>query len=159
MTRELVRRLAAAVLLGFCFGGEVHAAATNISHRFVPELKPFSEDRFQQLKVPPGFKVNVFATGQGNARMMLLLPDGTILLTRFDIGQVSALRDTDGDGIADETPVVASVPFVHGLALRGNKVYLASETKLLTMTIGANGTFGTPQAFADLPPGGLHPRR
>ena len=160
MTRELVRRLAAAVLLGFCVGGgEVHAAATNISHRFVPELKPFSEERFRQLKVPPGFKINVFASGQGNARMMLLLPNGTILLTRYDIGQVSALRDTNGDGVADATPLVASITKVHGLALRDNTVYLASETKLFRMALGANGTLGTPVEFASMPPGGLHPRR
>ena len=135
------------------------AVNTNISHRFDPVLKPFTDDKLQLLKVPPGFKVNVFARGQGNARMMLLLPDGTILLTRFDVGQLVAMRDNDGDGVADETPVIANIPLVHGMAFRSNTIYLASETKLFTMAWNPNGTFGSPQEFAQMPPGGLHLKR
>jgi glucose/arabinose dehydrogenase len=138
--------------------GEANSA-TNVSHKFVPVRRDFSDDLLVNLKAPPGFKINVFARGQGNARMMLLLPDGTILFSRFDIGQVVALRDLDGDGISDESSVVANIPSVHGLALRSNTVYLASETKLLTMALAPNGSLGSPIEFAQLPPGGLHPRR
>jgi glucose/arabinose dehydrogenase len=90
--------------------------------------------------------------------MMLLLPDGSILMTRYDIGQLVVMRDTNSDGVADEAPVIANIPLVHGLAFRNNTVYLASETKLFSMSWD-NGTFGTPVEFAQLPPGGLHPRR
>ena len=126
-------------------------AATNVSHKFVPVRRDFSDDLLPNLKAPAGFKINVFARAQGNARMMLLLPNGTILLTRFDIGELVALRDLDGDGVADESPVVANIPTVHGLALRDNKVYLASETKLFTMTLGGDGSLGMPNEFAQLP--------
>jgi glucose/arabinose dehydrogenase len=139
--------------------GGTEAKAANASHRFVPPLRSFSDDMLRNLKVPPGFQINVFARGQGNARMMLLLPDGTVLLTRYDVGKVVALRDRDADGVADESPIVASIPFVHGMALRGNTVYLAGETNLLTMAVRGNGTFGPPTQFATLPEGGLHPRR
>jgi len=159
MTKEGWRLGLAAILVLGGASGEMNAATTNVSHRFVPVLKPFTEERFQQLKVPRGFQINVFAAGQGNARMMLLLPDGTILLTRYDIGQVVAMRDFNADGVADATPVVANIPKVHGLALQGNVVYLASERKLLTMAILSGGRFGAPREFANLPPGGLHPRR
>jgi glucose/arabinose dehydrogenase len=137
---------------------EIHSA-TNVSHRFNPVLRPFSDEMLQHLHVPPGFRVNVFARGQGNARMLISLPDGTILMSRYDVGQVVAYRDTNSDGVADTSGIVASVPLVHGFALRDNTVYLASETKLLKMAIGPDGTFGTPVEFAQLPPGGLHPRR
>jgi hypothetical protein len=113
MTTEGWRLVLAAALGLWASGGKINAA-TNISHRFDPVLRPFTEERFHSLKVPPGFRINVFAAGQGNARMMLLLPDGTILLTRYDIGQVTAMRDTNGDGVADATPVVANIPHVHG---------------------------------------------
>jgi glucose/arabinose dehydrogenase len=137
----------------------ISAAGTNISHEFRPVPRPFSDELMAQLKLPPGFKINVFARGQGNARMMLLLPDGTILMTRNDVGEVVALRDLDGDGVADEAPVVARSTYVHGLALRNNVIYLANETRLLTMTWNTNGTFGKPVEFAEVPMGGLHPRR
>src|ERR1700750_444409 len=97
-----------------------HAKDTNISHAFVPTRIDFSDDLVPRLKLRPGFKINVFARGQGNARMMLLLPDGTILMTRNDIGEVVALRDNDGDGVADQSPVVARITYVHGLAFRDN---------------------------------------
>src|SRR5690349_14392910 len=118
--------LAMAAVIGMGTAGNQIHAATNVSRTFVPVLRNFADDMLRHLKVPPGFKVNVFARSQGNARMMLLLPDGTILMTRNDVGQVVALRDTDGDGVADASPVVANIPLVHGLALRGNTVYLAS---------------------------------
>jgi glucose/arabinose dehydrogenase len=148
-----------AIVLGLCATTVEIRAKTNTSNRFVPVLRPFSEENLEKLKVPPGFRINVFATGQGNARMMLLIPDGTILLTRYDIGEVVALRDLDNDGVAESAPVVANIPLAHGLAYRDNTVYLASETKLYRMPVNGNGTFGAPTAFADLPPGGLHPRR
>ena len=126
----------------------ISAAGTNISHEFRPVPRPFSDELMAQLKLPPGFKINAFARGQGNARMMLLLPDGTVLMTRNDVGEVVALRDLDGDGVADEAPVVARSTYVHGLALHNNIIYLANETRLLTMTWNTNGTFGTPVEFA-----------
>ena len=134
-------------------------AATNISHRFDPVRRSFSPDQLQFLKVPPGFRINIFAPDQHNARMMLLLPDGSILLSRFDVGELVRLRDTNSDGVADESTVITTIPGLHGLALRDSTVYLASETKLLTMALNGNGSLGPPKAFAQLPPGGLHPRR
>ena len=59
--------MAAMIALGL---GATVQAATNVSHRFVPELKPFTEERFQKLKVPPGFRINVFATGQGASGLL-----------------------------------------------------------------------------------------
>jgi glucose/arabinose dehydrogenase len=158
MPKGILVKLAAAALGVLAAEREI-IAATNVSHAFIPILHPYSDDMLRSLRTPPGFKVNVFARNQGNARMMLLLPDGTILVTRNDVGEVFALRDRNADGVADEWPVVARIPLVHGLALRDNVVYLASETKLLAMTWNANGTFGGARAFANLPAGGLHPRR
>jgi glucose/arabinose dehydrogenase len=151
--------LLVAATLGMSAAEKKNISSRTVSHSFNPALVVFSDDLVSKLKVPPGFGVNVFARGQGNARMMLLLPDGTILLTRNDVGELVAMRDKDGDGVAEDIRIVARIPLVHGIALRDNMVYLANETSLFTMSIGPNGTFGTPAAFAEVPPGGLHPRR
>jgi glucose/arabinose dehydrogenase len=155
------RVLLLGVILFWSVVVECHSTTTttNRSRRYVPTPKAFSDDYLPLLRTPPGFRVNVFARGQGNARMMLTLPDGTVLLTRFDVGEVVALRDHNGDGVADESPVIVRVPDVHGLALHSGTVYLASARKLYAMPMLLDGTFGTPREFAQLPEGGLHPRR
>lgn len=127
--------------------------------RFSPTPRPFSDALASQLRVPPGFRINVFARNQGHARMMLTLPDGRVLLSRYNDGLVVALNDRNADGVSDEAPVVATIPTVHGLAFRDNTVYMASETRLFKMSMGTDGSFGTPTEFATLPPGGWHPRR
>ncbi|MDA2914199.1 sorbosone dehydrogenase family protein [Acidobacteriia bacterium AH_259_A11_L15] len=58
--------------------------------------------------LPPGFELNVFAEGLGPARFMDFGPDGTLYVgTNSRSGQVWALRDTDGDGRADQKAVFA----------------------------------------------------
>src|SRR4051812_16239821 len=72
------------------------------SHTFRPERRDFSEARLRQLKVPPGFQVNVFARGLGNPRMLAVGDDGTVYVTCPDQGKVVALRDKQNKGAADE---------------------------------------------------------
>lgn len=130
-----------------------------LSRTFRPEQKAFTEERLRQLKVPAGFRVTVFARNAGNARMMVTAPDGTVFLTRHKEGDLFALRDKDGDGRADEQAPVLKLKELHGIALRGNELYLATTRKLWRARISADGQPGQPEEFADLPDGGQHPRR
>ncbi len=130
-----------------------------LSQSFRPEQRAFTEDKLQQLKVPPQFRVNIFARDLGNARMMLLAPDGTIFLTRHKEGDLVALRDRNGDGRADDQSAVLKLKEVHGIALRDNVMYLATTKKLLKARLDSQGRPEQPQEFADLPDGGQHPRR
>ena len=53
--------------------------------------------------------------------------DGPLYVTRRQPGDVLALRDTDGDGKADQTmPIVEGLSGAHGIALRGGKMYVAT---------------------------------
>ncbi len=54
------------------------------------------------LEVPAGFRVDVFADEQENARWLALTPDGDVLLARSRDNEIVLLRDTSGDGKADE---------------------------------------------------------
>lgn len=127
----------------------------------VPDSVGFSEARLAGLRTVAGFRVGTFATGLGKPRMMAVADDGTVYVTRQMQNDVVALRDRDGDGRADETRVVAaSLPMVHGIALRGTQVWLVSPTQLWTATRNPDGTLTTPTLrVGDLPPAGQHRAR
>lgn len=128
---------------------------------FMPERRPFRETYMRQLKLPPGFQINVFARGLGNPRMMAVSPNGTVYVTQPDLGRVTALRDNDGDGMADtERTVVSGLSGVHGIALHQGKLYLATPTTVYESTVDEQGQLTRPQVrLANLPPGRQHPNR
>jgi glucose/arabinose dehydrogenase len=59
----------------------------------------------ENLRVPPGFRVGLFASGLGAARFMAFSPAGELYVTSRDLGAVFRLRDANRDGVADESTV------------------------------------------------------
>lgn len=59
------------------------------------------------VRVPPGFAVNVFAGGLDGPRFIAFGPDGALYVAERGAGRVVALADGDGDGRADNTQVIA----------------------------------------------------
>ena len=108
------------------------------------EWEPTVVDR---LRVPAGFRIGVFASGLGTARRLAVGDDGTIYVTRRDSGDVLALKD-DGTGKA-VTPrkVVTDLPRVHGIALHGGRMYLATIREVYVADVSADGSVGTPRAI------------
>ncbi|MDA8456037.1 PQQ-dependent sugar dehydrogenase [Acidovorax sp. GBBC 3334] len=121
----------------------------------------FEESLLGQLRVPAGFKVSVFAKDLRNVRWMVVAPDGDVYASRREQGDVLWLRDTDGDGRADQQKVVLqNAKYAHGLALRGQRLYLVTDKKLLVADVQGDGTLSTPRMLADdLPDAGQHPNR
>lgn len=124
------------------------------------ETVPFTQERLQQLRLPEGFSVNVFARDLGNPRMMVVEPDGTVYVSRPASGDVLALRDTDGDGQAEQrTTALDGLRQVHGLALHAGKLYAATINSVYVADI-ENGQVGSPRRIvSNLPAGGQHPKR
>lgn len=122
--------------------------------------KTTARETLARLRVPAGFRVTVFAEGLGNPRMLAVGDDGTVYVTRRDSNDVLALRD-DGTGKAGAPrKVVTDLDRVHGIALHGGRMYLATVKELYEATMGADGSVGEPRAIvADLPDGGQHPNR
>src|SRR5690349_19743345 len=64
----------------------------------------------QQLVVPAGFKVEVFAEKMNFPRAMVLAPNGDVFVSepQTSNGRITVLRDTNKDGIADVRETFAS---------------------------------------------------
>jgi glucose/arabinose dehydrogenase len=85
-----------------------------------------------QLKVPPGFHVEVFAADLGGVRLMVLDPAGTLLVSVPSRGRVLALPDRNGDGKADATNLVMDrLHQPHGLAFKDGALYIAETGRVL----------------------------
>ena len=113
------------------------------------------------IAAPDGFHVSVYARGLEQARMVLALDDGTVLVSRPKLNDVVALRDRNGDGRADEMlTVISSLDKAHGLAMRGDTLYVAGVKKIVASERMPDGTFAPPHdVVSDLPDGGQHPNR
>lgn len=84
-----------------------------------------------QIKLPPGFGIEVFAGGLDGARSMALSPRGTLFVgTRED--RVYAVTDEDKDGRADKVRVVArGLEMPNGVAFRAGSLYVAEISRIL----------------------------
>jgi glucose/arabinose dehydrogenase len=58
-----------------------------------------------QLQVPPGFKIETYASGFRDPRFLLTAPNSDIFVVESRANQIKILRDTKGDGKPDVTEV------------------------------------------------------
>lgn len=126
-------------------------------NRTSPAVVDLGDAVLQRLRVPDGFEASIFARGLKAPRMMEVGRDGTVYVTSRDAGEVTALRDADGDGRAEQVRIFASgVPGVHGIDIDGGTMYLASSTTIWSTPLDAFA----PRVLVDgLPDGGQHPNR
>ena len=85
--------------------------------------------------------------------MLAVAEDGSIYVTRRDVGDVVLLKDTNGDGRAEAPIVVARRPQMHGIALTKGQVFLVTVKEVFVAERKADGTFAT---ATDYPAGNTH---
>ncbi|MBA2936643.1 sorbosone dehydrogenase family protein [Sphingomonas sp. CGMCC 1.13654] len=136
----------------------------------------------------PGLKVDAFARGLDHPRWLLVLPDGDVLVAESNAppkpddatglrgffermalrkaggaspspNRILLLRDTNGDGVADQKSVFLSglnSPF--GMALVGDTLYVADTDALLAFPYKTGDTAITakPRKITDLPAGTIN---
>ena len=135
------------------------SADTVVAHTFFPEHRRAPDDVTNVLHVPAGFAVDAFAEGISGARMLAVSDDGTVYVTRPDAGEVTMLRP-DASGKAQRSPAARGMPGVHGIAIRGNQMYLATTKEVTVADIDSDGSLGERRVIvASLPDGGQHARR
>src|SRR5689334_5314065 len=66
-----------------------------------------SSSPLDNIKLPPSFKIQIFAEAVPGARSMCLSPKGILFVGTRDYGCVYAVVDKNRDNIADETIVIA----------------------------------------------------
>jgi glucose/arabinose dehydrogenase len=86
-----------------------------------------------EIKLPPGFRIDVFAADVPNARQMALSSNGTTLYVGSrENGSVHAVVDTNRDGKADQVVRIASgLNMPSGLAWRDGALYVAEVSRVL----------------------------
>lgn len=78
-----------------------------------------------KIRVPPGFRIEVFARDLPGARFMLFTPSGDLLVSLMGAGQIASVN------AAGQVSIVArGLSQPHGLALRGNDLYVAEQRQV-----------------------------
>ncbi len=84
-----------------------------------------------QIKLPPGFVVAIYAHVP-NARSMVLSNDGTLFVGNRSENNVYAVKDTDGDMVADKIYTIAKgLKMPNGVALKNGDLYVATVSRIL----------------------------
>lgn len=88
--------------------------------------------KLEDIHVPPGFTVTVFADGITNARAMCWGEQGTLFVGSRSEGVVHALRDTNADGQADVHHIIArGLDMPVGVAFHEGALYVSAVSRIL----------------------------
>jgi glucose/arabinose dehydrogenase len=86
----------------------------------------------EQIKLPSGFEISIYASGVGNARSMVLSPNGTLFVGTRSAGNVYAIVDRNGDFQADDVITLArGLNSPNGVAFRDGALYVAEVSRVL----------------------------
>ena len=114
------------------------------------------------LKVPQGFKVNVFATDINRPRWMALTPEGDVVVAESYDNRLRLLQDSDGDGVAEGNKVFATadngINQPLGMAFTDDSFYVANTGNVLRFDYqpGQQELTGTGEEITQLTPGGYN---
>lgn len=83
-----------------------------------------------KIKLPAGFTISVYAEVEG-ARSMVMSPAGTLFVGTQGAGKVYAIKDIDGDHIADKKWTIATgLNNPNGVAFKNGALYVAEISKV-----------------------------
>ncbi|HUS18886.1 MAG TPA: PQQ-dependent sugar dehydrogenase [Terriglobales bacterium] len=111
-----------------------------------------------KLKVPPGFRVSIFADTKAKPRLMAVSPGGVLLVTATSDGLLLALPDANKDSQADRVAsVLTDLDAPHGIAFYQGKLYIAETGRVVRYDWNEAQLSATnPQEIVKLPRGGGH---
>src|SRR5262245_7005769 len=85
--------------------------------------------RIDQIKLPPGFQIEVYADHVKNARSLALGPEGVVFVGTRSAGNVYALVDSTRHNRADRVLVLASgLENPNGVAFHDGALYVAERS-------------------------------
>ena len=125
-------------------------------------IDPAPEDELrQQLRVPPGFGVSLYASGIPNARMLRFTERGDLLVSTPRSGSVWLLaRDEDQDGRAAATSrLLEGLDRPHGLDFHDGWLYVAEGSAVSRVRFDTEGrrvVGSLERVISNIPDGGNH---
>ncbi len=136
----------------------------NLLQAAVGALMPFAtfaqgEADLAHLRLPAGFRIQIFSEGVPGVRMMALGPERAVYATLTGRGQVVRLEDRDGDGRADRREVIASgLDRPHGIAFHAGALWVAETGRVIKYPGFAPGRSLPKPAVVvrGIPAGGAH---
>lgn len=94
-------------------------------------VSPELTNQLRQLQLPPGFKISFYADQLPTARSLALGESGTVFVGSRD-GSVYAVKDTDGDGFAEQHAIIAEHLYMpNGLAYKNKTLYVAEVHRII----------------------------
>jgi glucose/arabinose dehydrogenase len=111
-----------------------------------------------QLHAPPGFVISVVSTRVPGARFLAVAPNGDVLVSQMSRDRVVALTPGASPD-AEPKVVITGLPIAHGLAFRGDDLYVAAWSGVTKLHYPPAD--GTPHEtlFSDMPQSGDHNHR
>ncbi|EGW19723.1 PQQ-dependent sugar dehydrogenase [Methylobacter tundripaludum] len=95
-------------------------------------LQNSHQNIIKQLHVPAGFTLSIFADNLPNARSLALGDNGTVFVGTGSEGSVYAVQDSNSDGVADKSYVIASHLYMpNGVAYRDDSLYVAEVNRII----------------------------
>ncbi|HSZ34358.1 MAG TPA: PQQ-dependent sugar dehydrogenase [Puia sp.] len=124
----------AALLVGLFFLGNTNKITSPVSKASDGSVAAITSASaslpLDKIKLPPGFSIAVYAEVPA-ARSMVISPSGTLFVGTQRPGFVYAVKDTDGDHIADKKWVIASgMNNPNGVAIKNGNLYVAEISKV-----------------------------
>lgn len=94
-------------------------------------LEKADDPRLGDIQLPSGFSISIYADSVKNARSMALGDNGTVFVGSRDAGNVYALVDKDGDGVAEQKFVLATgMNEPNGIAFKDGVLYIGEIDKI-----------------------------
>lgn len=96
-------------------------------------LEPVLADvRLDQIELPPGFSIEIYAEGVENARQMVRGDGGTIFVGSRSAGKLWAITDADGDQRAETVRLIDDyLKMPSGVEFRDGSLYVGEVDRIL----------------------------
>lgn len=118
---------------------------SNSTHPFAPLItgRPASELPLEKLRVPAGFKVEVWVDGVPEARSLALGDKGTVFVGNRNLSDVYAVRDVNGK--REVKKILKGLNSPNGVAFKDGSLYVA-EREQITAYDGIEDRLDSPPA-------------
>lgn len=102
-----------------------------LSIQFSPKPLFASDLPLDEIKLPPGFSIDIYADNVPKARSLCLSPKGTLFVGTQERGTVYAIVDDNGDFSADRVYKLAGLNMPNGVAFREGDLYVAEVNRVI----------------------------